>query len=471
VSFPAQSLRRPAHAGATSRALLLAGLGLYALFTAAEFTGFGPLPLGELRIPGSLALSFVPLALYLALRHPLLFPFGAYLFTVPVDSLLLNSSGATAARLVAVAAAGVLGMHILARRELRKPGIAWFAWLAVTTWAGLSMAWSIDTASTALLFGTILQLFLLTTILALYPASKADITAVLATVVASGIFAACYGLVGFFSGRVYGTGVSRLSLKTDSGLIVDPNAFATSFVLPIAIAFAALSSSRSVPVRVLSGLAIVLMMVGVLLSGSRGGLLSTLLVLAYYMVRGRQRALTLALGAAGLGLSAFFPTVWARFATDDGAAGSGTGRTFIWATGLRTFKEHFLGGSGFGTYGAVYDKNFFGVYQQVFQGWTRPGHSLIVSSLVELGVIGLALILAAWFLTFRQMRDIRRGSSYYPIRIALEAALVGLFYEALTIDTLYIKYYWLAFALVLMVAAAARKERSEARAVEQPAPD
>jgi O-antigen ligase len=438
------------------------GLGLYALFTAAEFTGFGPLPLGELTIPASLALSFVPLALYLMLRHPLLFPFGIYLFTIPVDAILLNSSGATGARLVAVASAGVLCLHILARRELRAPGPAWFGWLAVTTWAGFSMAWSIDTPATALLFGTILQLFLLTTILAVYPASRWDFNAILVTVVGSGIFAACYGLYGFYSGRVFGTGVSRLSLKTDTGLFVDPNAFATSFVLPIAISIAALSSSKNAAVKVLSALSIVLMMVGVLLSGSRGGLISTLLVFVYYMVRGRQRTITLALGAIGLSLSFFFPTVWSRFATDDGGMGSGTGRTFIWATGLRTFKDHFLAGSGFGTYGDIYDKNFFSVYQQVFQGWSRPGHSLIVSSLVELGVVGLALILATWFLTFREMKNVSRASSFYPVRIALEATMIGLFYEALTIDTLYLKFYWLVFGLVLMVSAAARKEAAEA---------
>ncbi len=450
---------QPIHAG---RAALLAGIALYAIVTAAVFTGFGPLPLGELRVPVGLGMAFGPLALYLLLRHPMIFPFGAYLFTIPIDSILQQSSGATITRIIAIASAGILGMHILARREVRMPGKAWYWWLAFVTWTGLSFIWTINAAGSLPMFLTILNLFLLLTVLALYPISQADLKRVMAMVVASGIFTAIYGLIGFFSGRVADTTNARLTLRTDTGLTVDPNDFATSFVLPIALAMAALSASRNVPVRIISGLSIVLMMVGILLTGSRGGLIAALIVLVYYIVRTRQRILTFGIAAAALGLSVMFPAVWIRFATDDGAQGSGTGRTFIWAAGLHDFRDHFLTGSGIGTYVDVYNKNFFSVYQAVFQGWSRPGHSILVSSLVELGVIGLFLILGAWFMTFRELRFVPARSNFHVMRIALEATLLALFYESLTIDTLYLKYYWLTFSLVLMVAAAARKEQADA---------
>jgi hypothetical protein len=449
----------PIHAG---RAALLGGLALYAILTAAEFTGFGPIALGELRVPVCLGMAFGPIAVYLLLRHPMIFPLGAYLFTIPIDVILQHTSGATVARIIAIAAAGVLGMHILARREVRLPGRAWYWWLGLVTWAGFSFIWTINAAGSLLMFLTILQLFLMLTILALYPVTHADLKAVMVLIVGSGIFAAIYGLVGFYSGRVTTFAYSRLTLRTDSGLAVDPNDFATSFVLPIALAMAALSTSRNFAVKTLAGASIILMMVGILLTGSRGGLIAAMLVLIYFIVRTRQRILTVGLAVAVLALSALFPAVWIRFATDDGAQGSGTGRTFIWATGLRDFRDHFLTGSGIGTYADVYNKNFFNVYQTVFQGWSRPGHSILVSTLVELGVVGLILILGAWFMTFRELRAVPARSSFFTMRIALEATLLALFYESLTIDTLYLKYYWLAFSLVLMVAAAARKEQSDA---------
>jgi hypothetical protein len=456
-----ENIARPPDRVHAGRAALLAGIALYGVFVAAEFTGFGPIPLGSLRDTVCLGLAFGPLALYLLVRHPLIFPFGAYLFTLPIDVILQHSSGATVTKIIAIAVAGVLGMHILARREVRLPGRAWYGWLAVMTWAGLSFIWTINSEASMLMFATVLQLFLVLTILALYPVKFSDLKAVMTLIVGSGIFAAIYGIVGFYAGRVGDYSTTRLTLRTDSGLTVDPNDFATSFVLPIALAMAALATSRNIAVKTLATASILVMLVAILLTGSRGGLLATMLVLIYFIVRTRQRILTFLLGAAGLGLSVLFPAVWIRFATDDGAQGSGTGRTFIWATGLLNFKDHFFTGSGIGTYGTVYDKNFFNAYQAVFQGWSRPGHSIIVSSLVELGVVGLALILAAWFLTFRELRAVPARSRLSMMRIALEATLIALFYESLTIDTLYLKFYWLAFALVLMVAGAARREQAE----------
>ncbi len=455
---------QPIHAG---RAALLAGIALYAVGVALVFTGFGPIDLGDLRVPVCLGLAFGPIALYLLVKHPLIFPLGVYLFTIPIDVILQNSSGATAARIIAIVAAGVLGLHILARREVRPPGRAWYGWLALITWCGLSFIWTISGDSSLLAFGTLLQLFLMLTVLMLYPVTQADLKAVMALVVGSGIFAAIYGIVGFYSGRVLAGTYSRLTLRTDSGLAVDPNGFAASFLLPIALAMAALSASRNVAVRILAGASIILMIVGILLTSSRGGLLAAMLILVYFAIRTRQRILTLILGVSAVGLSVMFPAVWIRFATDDGAQGSGTGRTFIWATGLRDFWDHFLTGSGIGTYGDVYNHNFFNVYQAVFQGWSRPGHSIIVNTLVELGIVGLVLVLGSWFMTFRELRNVAARSKFYPMRLALEAALLALFYESLTIDVLHLKYYWLAFTLVLMVAAADRKEQQKAQAEAQ----
>jgi O-antigen ligase len=109
----------------------------------------------------------------------------------------------------------------------------------------------------------------------------------------------------------------------------------------------------------------------------------------------------------------------------------------------------------------VYDRNFLNVYQAVFQGWSRPGHSIIVGSLVELGIVGLVLILVAWFTTFRELRSVPAQSTLFPVRIALEATLLALFFESLTIDTLYLKFYWLAFSLVMLVAGVARNEQNQ----------
>jgi hypothetical protein len=63
------------------------------------------------------------------------------------------------------------------------------------------------------------------------------------------------------------------------------------------------------------------------------------------------------------------------------------------------------------------------------------------------GIIGLVLLLYAWYRSVRQLSVIPVGSSYYPLRIAVEGTLLGLFAQALFIDPMWIKYYWLAFTM------------------------
>lgn len=83
--------------------------------------------------------------------------------------------------------------------------------------------------------------------------------------------------------------------------------------------------------------------------------------------------------------------------------------------------------------------------------WHRAPHNLLVGTAVELGIVGLALLFVAWYVQFRQLRDIPRGDEFYPMRIALEAAVIGTFIAALFLDVMIFKYVWLTFMLIALV--------------------
>jgi len=165
--------------------------------------------------------------------------------------------------------------------------------------------------------------------------------------------------------------------------------------------------------------------------------------------RSKQRHWFLILVAAGFVFSLFYPTIWQRF--NDPTQSSGSGRLFIWSVGAHALKSHFFGGVGIGAFGAIYDQFVLQVYQPVFQGWTRPSHNMLLGMLVELGPVGLVLTLGAWWATLRQVSGVAKSSAMYPFRVATEAALAGLFVAAMFTDPLGAKYYWLAFALALIV--------------------
>ena len=280
--------------------------------------------------------------------------------------------------------------------------------------------------------------------------SETELRGVLVLVVVSGIGAALFAVRLYLAGSVSML-ESRLVLQTSSGIILDPNYFGSSFILAIAIAFAGAFYMRGVLTRVLCAGASLCMMCGVLVSGSRGAFVAIGVMFGYFVLRSKHRVQVLGVAAAAASLSLFFPSVWARFAKDGSGNGSGSGRTEIWQTGLHSFSQHWLLGGGVGSFQNLYDASLLSNFQPVFQGWSRPSHSIVVGNLTEYGVVGFLLVMVAWYFTFRQTQSIAITSRFYGVRLACEAALIGLFSQAFFIDTIVIKYYWLAFAMPLLL--------------------
>jgi O-antigen ligase len=195
-----------------------------------------------------------------------------------------------------------------------------------------------------------------------------------------------------------------------------------------------------------------IMLSGLLVTGSRGAFVAAVAIFIYFAIRSKYRIQVVGFLAIAGAVSLLFPSVYARFANDpSGQQGSASGRTFIWQTGLYSLRDHIFFGTGVGSYAETYDRNFLNVYQAAFQGWSRPSHSILVGGLTELGIVGLLLVLAAWYVSFRQLKLIAKTSEWFGLRIAFEAAIIGLFAMALSIDPTYVKYMWLAHSMALML--------------------
>ena len=449
------------------RALLLRASGVFfailALLVFARSVSHASTPDGvhvSLLVVAAIA---APFAAYLAFRYPLIFPFGLYVALVPFDNILQLTSGASYVRLVAALAGVAMLARMLLLRRFVKPAVGWYAWAAFVAWAGITLMWTPDLAESQRVYGIVIQNYLMMTVLALYPIREIEYRWLVILMVASGLGAGIYAFAhhsAMFNGRV--------SLNVGN-LVIDPNQFATSFVLPIAICLATALFSKDVRLKIFCAAAVLFMMVPILMTASRGGIVAILLLFGYFALRSKHRVQILAMVGVCLALSVFFPAVWERFVHDEGQLGSGSGRTYIWAVGLHALKEHWLIGSGVGSFLETYDRNFLAVFQAKMQGWHRPSHDIIVGTWVEMGIVGLTLVLIAWFTTFRQLRVISPGSRFYPMRLALEASMVALFAQSLFIDPIWIKYIWLAqtIPLLLLNLHAANPERVADSSVRQ----
>jgi len=54
------------------------------------------------------------------------------------------------------------------------------------------------------------------------------------------------------------------------------------------------------------------------------------------------------------------------------------------------------------------------------------------------------------------LRIIRPDAQLYPLRLALEGSLIGLFISSFFLDALYMKYLWLAFIMIMLARNAER---------------
>jgi hypothetical protein len=196
--------------------------------------------------------------------------------------------------------------------------------------------------------------------------------------------------------------------------------------------------------------------------GSRGALLAIVALLAYYAWKTPHRLQLLAFPLLGaLALAPFAAHVAARLAI--AFSSGGAGRVPIWQVGLRALEAHWLFGAGLGNFPVAYNEQFIKVYQLIPQGWDRGSHSIFIWSGVELGVVGIVLVLVAWWRQFCSLKFIPGGHRLYHLRVALEGALIAQFCSSFFLDIMYRKYAWLLFSAVAMTAALGMREHERAR--------
>jgi putative inorganic carbon (HCO3(-)) transporter len=387
-----------------------------------------------------IALALAPFGIFLALKRPLLFPLGLYVMLVPFDPLL-GQGGATITRGVALLSAAALIFHIIAHRRLLAPPKSWVAWAAFVLWAALTALVTIDPANTLLSFTQLIQLFLFYTVLAVYPVRRDELRTLAVIVVASGVTVAGYGFYLYLQGTRFAA--DRLTLTDGTGAYIDPNHLGAALLLPIALAVGTFIETKNILLRFAAGASLTIMAFGLFLTGSRGALVALAIMMVYIGWQTRYRLQILALLSIFGLLSLMVPTIWTRFA--DPTQGAGSGRLFIWNAAFRGFSQFWLTGAGLGSFPAVYNRELLSIYQQVFQGWSRPAHNILLGIAIELGLLGVTLLVYAWWRSWADARG----------NVVIEAAIIALLVASLFLDTLLFKYLWLAFSMAALVKNAA----------------
>ena len=394
-----------------------------------------------------------PVMVYAAIIAPLIFPFGLYVLAVPFDNILNLTAFGTLTKLLAIISGAAIILYLIRTRRALPAPSSLLAWGALYTWAAVTAFWALDTKEVFTSLATSIELLILYGAVSILPAERGTIRWVTIATIGGAVIAGAYGAYLFHNGLdlYYATG--RLRITTDTGAI-DPNHFAAALLLPFCLCLTNMLYTSRWRIFLLNFASMSVLLIGVAISQSRGAMLAIAAIVVYFFLRSRLKVrLSLLVGGivAAMLVYGSQTSLWDRLT--QALSTGGAGRTSIWRVGLVAFKSHWLLGAGYNNFPNAYDQAFLQTPNQMWDmaAWHRAPHNLLVGTAVELGIVGLALLFVAWYVQFRQLRDIPSGDEFYPMRIALEAAVIGTFIAALFLDVMIFKYVWLTFMLIALV--------------------
>jgi O-antigen ligase len=365
----------------------------------------------------------------------------AFVFTIPWEKSVWVPAVGSIARFLGLLAFAAGALVIIRRRKPRPPNAALVLAALFVAWSAATWFWSLDPPATLRRTRTFVELFAMLWLVWEFCREPARQRRLMQAYVL-GAAAAC----GIAFWRYLHHRQTYYLRYAASGF--DPNDFGIVLALALALALYLALRERS-PIRWVWFAIAPTLMAAILLTASRAALIATFAAFTFSILTWRSadrafRMVSLTLAAAlALSLVRFAPAPQRqRLATIPSELASGAlhGRTRIWKTGLRVFKQHPLLGIGSGAYPKAVEP-WLGTPK--IAGFQYVAHNTFLSVLVECGAVGFAiyaLLLATLAFFVRAMPPLERS-----LWIAVAAAW------AIGVSTLTWEHYkpaWLMTALI-----------------------
>lgn len=426
-----------------------------------------------------LAAPFVVLLVIACLRDPLRVALPIYAALIPFGGALSvgSSAFASASSLTGVLlGVGLFAQFITSRQFAPRLSALLPIWVLFLGLAVATALWSIDRSTSLSGLSVLSSLVVLFLLVAVSAADRAIVRRTETAVILGSAAAICYGLVQllFLGGLADDSGATIAEGGRFGNGLLGPNILAVTLLIPFAItvnrAFNPRDPGRPIPNSLLAGL----MLLGVLMTGSRTGVLgagAVALTMVCVMPRGTRRGLTVSLlvgAAATVFVWTAHPLGLAERTFD--STTSSSGRLDIWEVGLAACSKYCATGAGWGTFPDVYAQTQAavpGARVLAGQEGSYQPHNLALLAAVETGVAGLLLLLLGL-----------AASAYYAWKLPPEyrpaalGALAGLIVGVFFLSSMEFKMFWLVPTLILLYRNAVLAEQAVAEegAVRAPVP-
>jgi O-antigen ligase len=425
------SIYRAWHRETTYRTLLLLG---------AAALGLAVVRQNWLVLAGLLGLCLVSL-------WPVQASLGVFALLVPFDSVLSLASGEHGITLTfVIGAASILvlvGTGLVFQRFENPPKpVTW--WMLFVFWASLSALWAYNQATVVERFPTMFSLFVLYAIASCYRMQETEFRGLVNMTILGACPAALIAFYQFYHGHVYQDMRGSLIIGSRQ---TDPNFFAASLLLPLSLAVGEFLVTTTLFRRMLLLLAAGAIALGIFVTMSRGALLALAAMVIVYLVKLRMSWRIFVPVTVLLTGLLFSPKLLFKRVEKAEATG-GAGRVYIWQAGVAAFKDHSLIGVGLDNFSDIHYK-YAGAARK-FVGVHREPHNIYLQTGVELGVVGLSLLMFAIVSQLRMLNPWRgaRAMIAPAMRVtACQAAAWGMLIASFFVGTLWIKAFWLVWIM------------------------
>ncbi len=424
------------------------------------------------------AAPFVVMLLVIYLREPLRIGLPLFAATVPFGQLLALGSSAFASL------SSILGLLLgigLALERLRSGRVnvrlsatvpVWLMFLGV---AGATVLWSVSPGKTETGFFILTSLVVLYVLISLRDVDRRSFRWTENGILAGGLLVTTYGLFqlvvqGGFPSDPPG---ATLDGRFGNGML-GPNNEAVTLIIPLMVSLARAIGATRGPQRVRYTASMAYLLTGVLLTGSRGGLLAVAVaVVALIISQPSGRKLLIGYGVATLTAAGlvFFTHPAGIADRTFASASSSSGRTDIWRVAFAACSRYCPAGAGWETFPDVYAATQARVAgaNVLVGGGAYQAHDVWVLIAIELGLPGLLLFGAGVLLTLSEAVKLPGWMRGPPL-----ASFAGTLFAAFFLSNVEYKFFWMALfyvALARNLADTERRQHSQSADSTLPAPE
>ncbi len=388
-----------------------------------------------------------PLIIYLCIHKPFIFPFGAYAFLLPFDSLLSvmgTSQGATLTKLMGVLTILVFSLKGAFENKLKKPDAASIWWILFVMYGILSVWWAIKSEFVLSRIPTAVGLLLLYLVASSYQIKKREYETLKWFILVGGFLAAIFTIYTYTTGFSYAPGVQRSTLDI-GGRTANPNLIAFSLLIPVTVSITMMLNERKNIMKSLLGIVFAIILFGIIITGSRGCMLGVAAIFIVYILSIKQ-------GITHWTIFIIIGTVVILFASDiflerwkGTLEDRGAGRLEIWYVGWKSLEKYWLIGAGLNNFIVVFDE--FAHYAPS-KGKGYACHNLYLGMFVTLGIIGITLIGLAIRKHYKAINS--RFTHYNYDAIMLKASFWGVLLSCMFGDYAWNKSFWLLWIMIIM---------------------